>query len=74
VADTIDLTSEYLRRLDGKLDDMRADLDEVRAAMRNLKDRQLGWSGRSVSCASTWPGGTAGAMRSRLGWNGSNGG
>jgi hypothetical protein len=42
VADPIDLTLEYLRRLDGKLDDVRADLDEVRAALRSLEDRQLG--------------------------------
>ena len=42
MADPIDLTLEYLRRLDGKLDDVRADLDEVRAALRSLEDRQLG--------------------------------
>ena len=36
------ITLEYLRRLDGKLDDVRADLDEVRAALRSLEDRQLG--------------------------------
>ena len=38
----MDLTPEYLRRLHGKLDDVRADLDEVRATLRSLEDRQLG--------------------------------
>ena len=38
----MDLTLEYLRHLDGKLDDVRADLDEVRAAPRSPEDRQLG--------------------------------
>ena len=38
MADPIDLTLEYLRRLD----DVRADLDEVRSAIRSLEDRQLG--------------------------------
>ncbi|MGE3292295.1 MAG: hypothetical protein AB7I59_26505 [Geminicoccaceae bacterium] len=42
MAEPLDLTLEYLRRLDGKLDDVRADLDEVRAALRSLEDRQLG--------------------------------
>ena len=42
MADPVDLTLEYVRRLDGKLDDVRADLDEVRAALRSLEDRQLG--------------------------------
>ena len=42
MVEPVDLTLEYLRRLDGKLDDVRADLDEVRAALRSLEDRQLG--------------------------------
>ena len=42
MAEPVDLTLEYLHRLDGKLDDVRADLDEVRAALRSLEDRQLG--------------------------------
>jgi hypothetical protein len=42
VADAVDLTLEYLRRFDAKLDDVRADLDELRAATRGLEDRQLG--------------------------------
>lgn len=42
MAEPVDLTLEYLRRLDGKLDDVRADLDEVRASLRSLEDRQLG--------------------------------
>jgi hypothetical protein len=42
MAELIDPPLEYLRRLDGKLDDVRADLDEVRAALRSLEDRQLG--------------------------------
>ena len=42
MADPIDLTMEYFRRLDAKLDDVRADLDEVRSAIRSLEDRQLG--------------------------------
>jgi hypothetical protein len=42
VADPIDLTLDYLRRLDGKLDEVRTELDEVRAALRSLEDRQLG--------------------------------
>jgi hypothetical protein len=42
VADAADLTLEYLRRFDAKLDDVRADLDELRAAIRGLEDRQLG--------------------------------
>lgn len=42
MADLIDLTLEYLHRLDGKLDDACADLDEVRATLRSLEDRKLG--------------------------------
>jgi len=42
VAKPVDLPLEYLRRLDGKLDDVRAGLDEVRTALRGLEDRQLG--------------------------------
>lgn len=42
MANPIDLTLDHLRCLDGKLDDVRADLDEVRAALRSLEDRQLG--------------------------------
>ena len=42
MANPVDLPLEYLRRLGGKLDDVRADLDEVRAALRSLEDRRLG--------------------------------
>lgn len=42
MAEPVDLTLDYLRRLDGKLHDVRADLDEVRTALRSLEDRQLG--------------------------------
>ena len=38
MAGPVDLTMEYLRRLD----DVRADLDEVWAAIRSLEDRPLG--------------------------------
>jgi hypothetical protein len=37
--DSLDLT---VGRLDGKLDDVGADLDDMRAALRSLEDRQLG--------------------------------
>jgi hypothetical protein len=37
----MDLTLDYLRRLVGKLDDVHADLDEVRAVLRSLENRQL---------------------------------
>jgi hypothetical protein len=42
VADAGDPTLEHLRRFDAKLDDVRADLDGLPAAIRGLEDRQLG--------------------------------
>ena len=42
MTDPIDLTLDYLRYVEGKLDELRADLYEVRAALRSLEDRQLG--------------------------------
>ena len=42
MTDPIDLTLDYLHHVEGKLDDLRADLYEVRVALRSLEDRQLG--------------------------------
>ena len=55
MAEPVDLTLDDLRRLDGKLDHVRADLDEVWAGLRSLQhavDRSIGLIAR------TWRGGT----------------
>ena len=57
-------------RLDDELDDVRADLDEVRAALRSLEDRQLGVE-RSIRLVRE-DGGTVGPTRWQAASSGSN--